>query len=78
MLRLKDEINTLYECKSQVLVFINKSLIKWIWSSSYAGKTAGLDISHCSRYPENIFCHTMPNTSYCTCINFVSFETKHH
>lgn len=35
MLRLKDEINTLYECQSQVHVFIDKSLIKWMWSSSY-------------------------------------------
>ena len=35
MLRLKDEINTLYECQSQVHVFIDKSLIKWVWSSSY-------------------------------------------
>ena len=78
MLRLKDEINTLYKCKSQVLVFINKSLIKIMDVEFQLWKTAGLDISHCSRDPENIFCHTMPNTSYCTCINFVSFETKYH
>ena len=35
MLRLKDAISTLYECQSQVHVFIGKSLIKWMWSSSY-------------------------------------------